>query len=191
MNLRSARLALQSLLQHEAAYGPLSSNSEPVREDLFDAEEFDLCFAFTPPYSRAMDDETIERRQPGYIVPKDGSPAHLVPAELTTELYVKIVSEGERWWADPPQGPSTTVEYRGIVDPASPTREVGGVIRRRTTNRFPVDESFTRNFRWEKTERLLREEFGLGGDYDYPRITAEEAVAFIRRARSTFAPPLP
>jgi hypothetical protein len=74
-----------------------------------------------------------------------------------------------------------TYEYYGAVPRGSSRADPAGVIRRRRLrNGVPVDQAFTRNLRWERSDALYRCDLGYS-DENYERITEAAAEAFVRR----------
>lgn len=61
-----------------------------------------------------------------------------------------------------------------------------GVIRRRHDGDIAVDETFTRNLRWEPTDYFERERLGRNDD-EHVEITETEAEEFVRRVTANLS----
>ena len=75
----------------------------------------------------------------------------------------------------------TTYEYYGRYPSGGARADPVGVIRRRRLrNGVAVDQAFTRNLRWERSDALYQVDLGYS-DATFERITDAEAEAFVRR----------
>jgi hypothetical protein len=157
----------------------------PILVDESATRELDNAFAFSINTARYF--ETGDRAHGlmtgAVIVPKDRSPVHWAPTAVPVEEYLHKVRTGESWWSGTGAHPKTSVRYRGKVDPADPNRKIGGLLRSRTIGSETIDESFTRDLTWKRTDFLRRYELGHN-DLDLVELTAKDAAEFVRRARA-------
>ena len=74
-----------------------------------------------------------------------------------------------------------TYEYHARVPPGRTRDDPVGVIRRRRLrNGVAVDQAFTRDLRWERSDALYKCDLGYS-DETFERISEAEAEAFVRR----------